>query len=107
MSLWPGSLGGPGGGGSCLPPIARYGLDKLYIDWISEPRGEANDWVWHSHMICDIHDNIILISMLLQGIIELILATDMAKHGDIMKRYSECLNTGFDPENEEHVQLVS
>ena len=42
-----------------------------------------------------------------QGIIELILSTDMAKHGEIMNKYSAVLNTGFDRENEEHVQLVS
>lgn len=42
-----------------------------------------------------------------QGIIELILSTDMAKHGEIMNKYSTVLNTGFDRENEEHVQLVS
>ena len=45
--------------------------------------------------------------MMLQGIIELILATDMAKHAEIMKKYSECLSGGFDKNNEEHVQLVS
>ena len=31
----------------------------------------------------------------------------MAKHAEIMKKYSECLSAGFDQNNEEHIQLVS
>ena len=43
----------------------------------------------------------------IQGIIELILATDMAKHGEFMDRYKQCLASGFDAKNEEHVKTVS
>lgn len=44
---------------------------------------------------------------LVQGVIELILATDMARHGEFMDRYKQCLATGFDSKNEEHLQTVS
>ena len=47
-----------------------------------------------------------MIIVLLQGIIELILATDMAKHGEYMDKYKECLASGFDVKNDEHVKTV-
>lgn len=42
----------------------------------------------------------------MQGIIELILATDMARHGEFMDRYKQCLSSGFDVKNEEHLKTV-
>ncbi|XP_059835596.1 high affinity cGMP-specific 3',5'-cyclic phosphodiesterase 9A-like [Hypanus sabinus] len=39
------------------------------------------------------------------GMMELILATDMARHGDIMDAFAQCLNV-FDDQNQEHVRLL-
>jgi hypothetical protein len=36
----------------------------------------------------------------------LILATDMAKHGDILEQFRNCLDN-FDYKNKEHVDIVS
>ena len=41
-----------------------------------------------------------------QGIIELILATDMARHTEYMERFNQVLKKGFDYNNEEHRTLV-
>lgn len=46
------------------------------------------------------------VSTLVQGIIELILATDMARHGEFMDNYKQCLSSGFDVKNEEHLKTV-
>ena len=43
----------------------------------------------------------------MQGIIELILATDMARHGEFMERLKQCLSAGFDAKNEDHLKIVS
>ena len=43
----------------------------------------------------------------MQGIIELILATDMARHGEFMEQYKKCLASGFDVQNEEHLKTVN
>ena len=42
----------------------------------------------------------------MQGIIELILATDMARHGEFMDKYKQCLASGFDVNNDDHLQTV-
>ena len=47
------------------------------------------------------------LSFVMQGIIELILATDMAKHGEYMEKYKDMLTAGFDAKNEHHVNTVS
>ncbi|XP_072911494.1 high affinity cGMP-specific 3',5'-cyclic phosphodiesterase 9A-like isoform X2 [Hemitrygon akajei] len=39
-----------------------------------------------------------------KGMTELILATDMARHGDIMDAFAQCLDV-FDDQNQEHVRL--
>lgn len=43
----------------------------------------------------------------MQGMIELILATDMAKHTEFMEKYKQALSKGFEFEFEEHRTLVS
>ncbi|XP_072900436.1 high affinity cGMP-specific 3',5'-cyclic phosphodiesterase 9A-like [Hemitrygon akajei] len=40
-----------------------------------------------------------------KGMTELILATDMARHGDIMDAFAQCLDV-FDDQNQEHVRLL-
>lgn len=47
-----------------------------------------------------------LCSFTIQGIITLILATDMARHAEIMDSFKETMKN-FDYSNEEHVTLVS
>lgn len=42
----------------------------------------------------------------MQGIIELILATDMARHTEFMDKYKQALSQGFDFECEEHRTIV-
>lgn len=41
-----------------------------------------------------------------QGITTLILATDMAKHGDIMNNFKAKIEQGFDFTNSEHIDTV-
>lgn len=42
-----------------------------------------------------------------QGMTMLILATDMARHGEIMESFKEKLASGFDFANKEHMDTVT
>ena len=43
----------------------------------------------------------------LQGVIMLILATDMARHSEILDQFKKYVKNGFEISNEEHLNYVS
>ena len=49
----------------------------------------------------------LLMSLRLQGIINLILATDMARHSEILADFDRLVVSGFSFSNEEHIKQVS
>lgn len=48
-----------------------------------------------------------LTRIIFQGIIELILSTDMSRHSDILEDFRNALEQGMDFENKQHRSLVS
>ena len=47
-----------------------------------------------------------LIGRLLQGMIDLILATDMSRHSALMNQWTAILDSGFDYGKEDHRNMV-